>query len=431
MIKKISEIANRSELSKRLMTSISWSLIGSILGKGLMLLSFILIARIIGKEQYGQLGIIRSTVNMFLVFSSMGMGLTASRYIAIHRNSDLNKISQINIVSNRISFFFGLFIFILIFIFSPYISKVSFGNLELSIPLRLSAIVLFFTTITSAQNGVLNGFEDFKSIGIITIKQSIFQGVIIIFGAYFYGLNGVIVCLGFSSIYLFLLFRYSIYKKLSGIKFDFSSKLFDSEMKDIFLKFTLPAVLAGLVSLPVYWWTKTVLIKQSNFGEMAIFDVSEQWNIIFQFIPGSISAIMLPMLTNILIEGTNTQYKKLIKFNLILNVGITLILAIFAIPLSPLILGLYGKTFTNFLPLQIMIFVAVLQVANSVLGQVIASKGRMWLGFTVNLIWGFWLIIFTLIFVVHFGMGSLGLAYAMLASYFLHSILQTFIAFKI
>jgi len=431
MIKKISEIANRSELSKRLMTSISWSLIGSILGKGLMLLSFILIARIIGKEQYGQLGIIRSTVNMFLVFSSMGMGLTASRYIAIHRNSDLNKISQINIVSNRISFFLGLFIFILIFIFSPYISKVSFGNLELSIPLRLSAIVLFFTTITSAQNGVLNGFEDFKSIGIITIKQSIFQGVIIIFGAYFYGLNGVIVCLGFSSIYLFLLFRYSIYKKLSGIKFDFSSKLFDSEMKDIFLKFTLPAVLAGLVSLPVYWWTKTVLIKQSNFGEMAIFDVSEQWNIIFQFIPGSISAIMLPMLTNILIEGTNTQYKKLIKFNLILNVGITLILAIFAIPLSPLILGLYGKTFTNFLPLQIMIFVAVLQVANSVLGQVIASKGRMWLGFTVNLIWGFWLIIFTLIFVVHFGMGSLGLAYAMLASYFLHSILQTFIAFKI
>lgn len=424
-------MANRSDLTRRLVLSVSWSLFGSIIGKGLMLFSFIIVARIIGKEQYGQLGIIRSTINMFLTFSTLGMGLTASRYIALHRNTDVEMTAQIIKLSNYVSLFFGLIIFVLLFIFSPYIAQSSFGNLELSLPLRLSAIALFFTTITSSQNGVLTGFEDFKTIGIVTVKQGVFQALLLILGAYYYGINGVVIALGLSAFFLFILYRRQIVQKFRQYISYSSVKLFDERIKDILIRFTLPAVLSSLVTLPVFWWTKTILVKNSGYGEMAIFDVSEQWNMMFQFIPISISAIMLPMLTNLLVEGTNEQYKKFIKLNLIVNVSFALFLALIFIPISPLVLKMYGKTFSNYLPFQIMLFVAVLQVANNILGQVIASKGKMWLGFMINVFWAIWMIIFTFVFVEIYKLGALGLSYALLVSYFLHSVTQAYLAFKI
>lgn len=116
---------------------------------------------------------------------------------------------------------------------------------------------------------------------------------------------------------------------------------------------------------------------------------------------------------------------------MVINGGITLIFACILIPFGPYILKLYGNNFINYLPLQIMLLTAILQAINSVFGQVIISKGRMWIGFFVNLLWGIWLIIFSWLFISHFSLGSLGMSYAMLVSYLLHSVTQGVIAFKI
>ena len=45
---------NKSSLSKRLFEGMSWTLIGNIFGKFIQLLAFIFVARIVGKQEYGQ-----------------------------------------------------------------------------------------------------------------------------------------------------------------------------------------------------------------------------------------------------------------------------------------------------------------------------------------------------------------------------------------
>lgn len=77
-----------------------------------------------------------------------------------------------------------------------------------------------------------------------------------------------------------------------------------------------------------------------------------------------------------------------------------------------------------------MLITAVICAANNVLGQIIASKGKMWIGFGLNSLWALWLILFTFLFITKMNMGALGLAYAMLISYFLHSIAQGLFAFR-
>ena len=59
-----------------------WALFGNFIGKGLSLIAGIAVARFLGSEVYGEYGIIKSTLIMIAIFSSFGLGITATKFIA-------------------------------------------------------------------------------------------------------------------------------------------------------------------------------------------------------------------------------------------------------------------------------------------------------------------------------------------------------------
>ena len=422
---------NRSSLSKRLFEGMSWTLIGNVVGKFLQLLAFIFVARLVGKQEYGQISIIRSTLNMFLVFSSVGMGVTATRYIAMYRTSNPHRAYEIYRFTKKTVIWLGMIISVVIFLLSSYIAENQLNDLHLSNALKIGAVILFLMTITSVQMGALNGFERFKEVGINSALNGIIQLISVVLGAYLWGINGVIAGLGITSFILVLQLWFSLKKDISKIRTAEKNK--DDEKLDsssIFLKFSLPAVLQGLVVIPVLWWVKTFLIDNAGYGEMATFDVAEQWYYVVLFVPNSLGTILLPLLTNTNYNGSKEQYNKLLKVNMLINVGVTFIIAVSVALFSPLIYKFYGKEFTDYQPLIILMITVVICAVNNVLGQVITSKGKMWIGFGVNALWAIWLITFSVIFVGKYNMGALGLAYALLVSYTLHSILQGFVALR-
>lgn len=422
---------NRSSLSKRLFEGMSWTLIGNVVGKFLQLLAFIFVARLVGKQEYGQISIIRSTLNMFLVFSSVGMGVTATRYIAMYRTSNPHRAYEIYRFTKKTVIWLGMIISVVIFLLSSYIAENQLNDLHLSNALKIGAVILFLMTITSVQMGALNGFERFKEVGIISALNGIILLISVVLGAYLWGINGVIAGLGITSFILVLQLWFSLKKDISKIRTAEKNK--DDEKLDsssIFLKFSLPAVLQGLVVIPVLWWVKTFLIDNAGYGEMATFDVAEQWYYVVLFVPNSLGTILLPLLTNTNYNGSKEQYNKLLKVNMLINVGVTFIIAVSVALFSPLIYKFYGKEFTDYQPLIILMITVVICAVNNVLGQVITSKGKMWIGFGVNALWAIWLITFSVIFVGKYNMGALGLAYALLVSYTLHSILQGFVALR-
>ena len=422
---------NQSSLSRRLFEGISWTLIGNVVGKFLQLLAFIFVARLVGKEEYGQISIIRSTLNMFLIFSSAGMGVTATRYIAMYRTSNPHRAYEIYRFTQKTVIWIGLIISVLVFLLSSYIAENQLNDLRLSDALKIGAVILFLMTLTSIQFGTLNGFEQFKKVGINSALNGVIQLISVVLGAYLWGINGVIAGLGITSFILVLQLWFSLKKDISKIRTAEKNK--DDEKLDsssIFLKFSLPAVLQGLVVIPVLWWVKTFLIDNAGYGEMATFDVAEQWYYVVLFVPNSLGTILLPLLTNTNYNGSKEQYNKLLKVNMLINVGVTFIIAVSVALFSPLIYKFYGKEFTEYQPLLILMITVVICAANNILGQIIISKGKMWVGFGVNALWGIWLIISTFIFVGKYDLGALGLAYALLVSYILHSIVQGFVAIK-
>ncbi|NLI72068.1 MAG: oligosaccharide flippase family protein [Bacteroidales bacterium] len=422
----------RSPLAKRLIDGISWTLVGNIIGKFLQLLAFIFVARILGKEAYGQVGIVRSTLMMFLIFSSAGMGITATRYIARYRNSNPHNAYLVYNFTQKTVFWVGLIFSLLVFLSSSFIAEKQLNSVQLSDALKIGAVTLFFMTLSSVQTGSLNGFERFKKLGINTAINGFIQLVSVVLGAYLWGINGVVLGLGIASLVLIVQLHFALRDDIHRCKNTFKSLETEKfNAKSVFIQFSLPAILQSLVYIPVLWWAKTYLINQSNYSEMAIFDVAEQWYYVVLFIPTSLSSIVLPLLTNVNYSSSGNQYNKLLKFNLWLNIGISVVAALAVALFAPIIYKFYGTEFTDFRPLLVLLITVVVSAANNVFGQVIASKGIMWIGFMVNLLWAIWLILFSIIFIGNMQKGAVGLAYALLISYLLHSIAQGFVALRL
>ena len=238
-LNSISLKINQSQLSKRLFSGVSWTLIGSIIGKTLQLISFIIVARLLGKEEYGQIGIIRSTLSMFLMFSTLGMSITASRYISLYRNTDPYKALKVYKFTHNTVIGFGVIIALLLFIFSGFIAVNSLHNINLTGSLKISAIVLFFISLSSAQNGALNGFENFKALGIHSVINGVLQTILLVVGAYYFGINGVIIALGISAAILYFQYRYSLKDNLKLL--ESAPQTEDKKFNNIsiFLKFSL------------------------------------------------------------------------------------------------------------------------------------------------------------------------------------------------
>lgn len=420
-LRSIFENVQNSEIGSRIASGVFWSFLGSVISRGSMLLAAILVARILGKEQYGELGMIRSTINMFVVFAGFGLGLTATKYVAEFRESDKVKTGKIIGLSAIFAGLSGGLIAVIILTLTPYLAKNTINAPHLILELRLGAVMLFFSALNGAQTGVLSGFEAFKAIARVNLISGVVAFPIQIGFTYLWGLTGSVVGYGISFLLLWIL-SYSAVRKESK-KYNVHINFFNAWNEwEVLYKFSLPALLSGLLVSPVVWICNAMLVNYPDgFGQMAIFDAANQWRTLIIFIPTILSQIALPLLSSSL--DTNNKYNNILRVNLKINVVISLlvtaIVSIFSVP----IMKLYGGDFEEGWPVLILLALsAVLFSIGNILGKVLASKGKMWLGFIFNFIWAVLIIAVSYVLLKE-GYGAVGLAIANFISYLLFTII--------
>ena len=91
---------DRESVKGKLIYGIFWNLISAIASQGFPLIAAIIAARLLGTFGYGQLGIINSTVILFSTFAGLGLGITATKYIAQYHNSDPERTGRIMGLTN-------------------------------------------------------------------------------------------------------------------------------------------------------------------------------------------------------------------------------------------------------------------------------------------------------------------------------------------
>lgn len=411
-----------SDIAQRMASGAFWNVLGMSVSKCLVLFGGIFCARILGKYDFGAFGMVRTTINMFLVFGGTGLGLTATKYISEYKASQINNVYNIYRLTNYFALLFGLVISLLVFLFAEFLAINMLNSEDLVIPIQVSSVILFVTSLNLAQNGTLAGLENFKAIAINTFIGGVFEVFMMLIGAYFYGIIGAVLGYGFGYVVILSCNHISIKKSFKRLGIQKTNDFNLRAGFKILLSFTLPATLSSIVVAPIIWIIRTMLIRENGFGDGAIFEAAEQWRIIALFVPGAVSQIVLPILSS-LVNVDECKFKKVLNINIALNASISLFFAIIICLFSSIIMGLYGDGFTDPIPLILLSFSTIFTAVGNVIGLSISSRAKMWVGFALNSLWGVMVIIFTYLFLSN-EMGVRGLSLAILLSYILHACFQ-------
>ncbi len=407
-----------SSQKQRIAHGFFWSSIGMLSIRGSALLSSVLIARVLGKQGFGEFGIIQNTILMMGVFASFGTSLSATKYIAELRDVDPPRAGRIIGGTIAIAALFGTAASCLLFILAPWLALKFLAAPQLGNTLRVGALYLMFSAINGAQTGALTGFEAFKLISRVHFIAGVASLPVVAIGVLVFGLDGAVWGYSLSMLFTCWLCQRALERVVRDFRISIDYRDCIKEIK-VLWQFSLPAMLANSLVIPVTWICNAMLVNQpGGYAEMGIYSVATQWRQVTLFIPGIIFQVMVP----VTVSNAQVSIRNKIKANFQINSLVALPILIVLSALSPFIMEFYGRDFRQgwfiFVLAQCAAFLQVLQAP--VVTQWIAN-GQMWLNFSANLCWGSTLVVLTWLLI---GQGAQGLVIALLLSFVLFGIVM-------
>lgn len=418
------ERVRSSAIGARLVVGAFWSIAGAMISRGLTLLATVVVARLLGQETYGALGIVQSTVGMFGVFAGFGMGITATKYVAELRERDPTRAGQILGLSGLVALVSGGMMAVALIVLAPWLASAILSASHLTGFLRVSAVILFFSALNGAQTGALAGFEAFRRIAQVNLLIGLTSFPLLVAGAAWGGLDGTVLALGVHQGVNWLVSHLALRREAAKYRVPLGFRG-AAKQWPVLWRFSLPAVLSGILVTPVSWVCGALLVNRpGGYAEMGVLSAANQWNSAILFVPNALRQIVLPLLSSLGADSNPGRYWKVLRANLLLNAGVTTLVVLPIIWAAPLIMRGYGAGFERGAnTLRLIAAAAVFMAANNVVGSAIASRGKMWVGLAFNAMWA-GALISTAALLLRKGMGASGVALAFLIAYVCHTAWQ-------
>lgn len=408
-----------SPLGLRLARGVFWSVAGTVMSRGLMLGSAVLVARMLGKNVYGELGMIRSTVGMFGLLAGFGLGLTATKHVAEFRQNDPERAGRIIGLSALVAGVTGGILACGLLIFAPLLAERTIHAPHLAGMLRIGGLILLFSSLNGAQTGALAGFEAFKTIARVELSVGLISFPILLIGAHVGGLAGAVWALAINLGFNWLLNHLALRREAHRHRVRLVLKGCWHEVP-VLWKFSLPALLASTTYGATNWACGALLVNRPDgYAEMGIYSAAYQWFNVLVFLPGLLSSVLLPVLAGQFGQGNKRQSVRASVLAIKINAVIVLPVVAFACALSPYIMRLYGNAFANGWPTLVAVLVTAAIVAlQQPVTQIIHASSHMWVAFAMNCAWAVTFLVSTLVLI---RFGAFGLALAAMISQAVHS----------
>jgi O-antigen/teichoic acid export membrane protein len=411
-----------SPLGIRLLRGTFWTLLGTMVSRALGLAAAVFAARILGKTVYGELGIVQSTVGMLGTFAGFGMGTTATKYVAELRTENPAKAGDIIAISSLVSWSLSAVLFFGLYLVAPWLCSHTLAAPQLTGTLRLSGLLLVVSGINGAQLGVLSGFEAFKSLARVSSITGLMNFPLIVGGAYFFHLQGVVLGMVVAQALGCLL-------NLRAVRFEMRkcgipvSVVPRWNVLKIVWQFSIPAVLGSALISVVNWAAATMLVNQrSGYGEMGLFSAANQWFNALMWLPYVVSGVTLPVLSERLGSGDKANAIKALKMTLGLNAATVMPVMLIGCLSSRYIMMSYGRDFVSgWSTLDAVLITAGILSLTVIVGELMAACGDMWLGLLINVVFGVLFLGLNAFLIKH---GAFGLASSRLIAYAIYAVLM-------
>jgi O-antigen/teichoic acid export membrane protein len=369
--------------------------------------------------------ILRNTLSTIELFSMIGMNQTTVKIVAEVENKSkqlsLTILSILTIIL-IITFISSLSLFIFADKFSLFFFNLN--NEDIISGLKIGSIILFFSIYSTILTSILNGLDKYKEIATTNFYATILFLIPSIYIIKEYSLKGalfsVLIFFIISSFLKTLKVIYFIEKDLLKINFKYI------RIKLLYiLNFSFPIFLSIILIMPIFWYSKTLLISTSDRGfiEIANFEAAYQLLTIILIVTGAVANVALSAFS----KSIKNQKKNLFMINVIINVIISIVFCLIFINYGKEILNIYGNDFNNVTLLKLLILTSIPFTVQSICNRFIMSISRVWINFLISLIW-----VITFILIIFMNLHSLDsiiLAKAFLTSYVISCFISCFYIF--
>src|SRR5512133_3014292 len=408
-----------SPIGYRLAKGAFWSLVGTILARGLTVVSSVLAARMLGKAAMGELAVIQTTVGIFRAFAGVTMGLTAPKFVAEDRVKNPRRAGAMLSLSALVTWVSGAVMMLLMMLLAPWFAKYTLAAPHLAGLIRIGSVLLLLGAVNGAQTGALAGFEAFKTIARMNFISGLLSFPLMVAGAWWFGLVGAVWGLVGSVAVNCACSHLALRQEAARAGVPLRAKL-EPDQWGVLWRFSLPSVLCNVIFGPVNWAGSVLLVNQpGGYAEMGLFNVTMSWYNAVTFLPGVLGQVLLPVLSAQYAEG-HTGSRRFVMLATKANAIAVLPIAIILACASPLVMSFYGAEFREAWPtLIVAVFTAVVIAVHMPAAQSIIASGRMWPYFCLYVAWG---VIYLGAAYVLVPFGALGYAGTRMVAYLLSSV---------
>ena len=416
------------QLFSRLAQGFFWTSVGNIAAQVLALLGGIVAARWLGKTQFGELSLIKSTVLMLGVFAGSGFGVTLAKYVSEHRYQSPQRCGEVIALVGRFAIGLGLILTAACAVFAPELVLYAIGNEDMAMAFRLAAFLALLHILSAIQQGILVGLEAFRPLSFLIVLEAAVTLVGTAVGA---SRGTLIECLiGISVAGLLNVALRAWVTKFhilqSGIVVNWRGRCDDTS---VLWKFALPSILLGLMIWPFEWLSR-VFIARSPLGmdELGKFAVAYSWGALVVFLPTQLAQRSLPVLSNFYGMRDRAGFLRTARIVLALALASGLLVAAAMAGSTTLILRLYGEAFVDARGALLILLAAYAISSATVMGSIFTACGRMWWQVFHYGVWGLVLIVGAYLWRAH---GAEGLAASYVAAYLVLVICQIAFAYRL
>lgn len=408
---------NGTSLKGRIFRAAYWSLVGAVCSRGLTFVASIILARTLNIEDFGAFSLVQSTLAFLAVFSTAGLGLTATKFVAQHRSIRPHEAQQFIHHTLILAAISGTLVACASFFFASTLARQVFGSSELADDLRIASPFLLFSAIAGVQTGVIVGLEQFRTLAAANTVRSGLQLLLMALGAYYWGVLGAIggqVTAEFAGMVVTQVMLIVTMRRLS---LNNVTAGFEWNKIKALMKFSIPAFLASVVLMPAMWLSNVLLVRQvDGYAALAVFNVADRFRQLILFLPASLSPVVLSMLSNLHDGDQRVDRSKVFSMNLKMTLVSVLVPSAVIVLLAHWSLALYGSAYeSGSATLLILTLSASFVALNTVLGQPLVSTGRIWYRFAMDSVLAVLLVVFSLLLVP--SMKDQGLALANLGAF--------------
>lgn len=377
-----------SQLENRLLGGLYWTLVGTAASRGAVLVASLLIARLLGRDAFGEFGAIDSTVGMFAVLGNLGLSLSAIKFVTRYRHSDPQRAGRILALCLVLSLAAGAAATVALAAAAPWLANIALHIPRLSIDLQIAALVLLLSAVNGTLNGVMLGLQAFRTNGRVNVIVGLVSIPILVGGALLSGIRGAVIgmvvvqavnTVAMAVALTPIAMRHGLRPVWRGCFVECGT----------LLRFSVAATLNSSLVAPVNWLLVMLLVNfGGGYSELGLFQVANNWFLVLLFIPGKLSQVYYPLVEDLLARNEVQEARRFVWKLMRMNGAAFGLLAI-AITLSAgIILRCYGPEYSVARTAMVVtVWSAVCVAVTQPLTALVFAHSRMWQVTLCTLCW--------------------------------------------